>query len=582
MPAIVLNNLAAATITYNGVQFGGADADYKSVPPTYKFKGRFVYDQSSRTITHVQYLLIVNAIFYESSEAALATNVENIRRKLSKVGKQLKIVGLGTNFETITQDPKWGPKPQSFDWQAIGQRAWELTWVVEFAVSECSSSQTGSWMSFNFETTWANDFEGNCTRTIAGHVDIASQRTGTEGKKPGVIADQHRNSINVVVPAGFRRLHNVWRENDDHTRLDFIITDEQEAGDALPQGIIRGSGSFTYESQGPGFSQAKVNLNLNLRVAPGFPPGLAGQIALIAAKTKQQEMITANGVTPGGGATVIPLGLRITNGKFSQARETSASFSWGMTRCVAHMMTAAGIWKPIIRDDPHHRLWQASVSNLWKNRGTAGLKSNLNDAVIIDLCDNTSTITIGAGGEAHSHQSNPQFTFNCPDIPEDGGWLGHDLRISIRRLDHSTVHRKAIPYLPSFLQAPVKNALRGVKIPLWGSVFDTSQTGGGEDTLDRRHDIEYHGNPEIFVLLQFRGLRLMRQPQVPEIKTIAGVPVIAHSVEGLVPRLAYDSPCPVWFVNGWRLYRVNGYVPDILATESNVSCAASNGNNQQY
>lgn len=576
---VVTNDLAAATVTYNTVQFGGNDADYKSVPPTYRFRGQFVYDDSNRAIKGVQYSLMVNAIFYENNEAAMATNAEAMRRLLSKPGKQLKIVGLGTGFATISNDIAFGPKPISYDWQPLGQAAWEMVWLVSFHIMECGSNNSPNTLAaFNFDTTWQNDFEGMCARTIAGHAEIAPRLGGPKGKTPMLVADQVRTQITVIVPAGFRRTSNVWRENDAKNRLEFVITDEQEPGDPLPQGIIQASGNLSYDSAGPGFAKAVVTLNINLRVAPGFPPGLGGQTALIIAKTKHQQMLAANGVNQRGQGTVIARGMSITAGKWANARETSARFSWDMTKCVAAMMTAAGIWQPLNTNTMQQ--WQASVSNLWGNRGVAGLGSVANEGVIIDLCDNVTNVTIGATpNNYNTNQLQPQFTFSCPDVPTDGGWIGHDLRLSVKRIDNQTAHRKAIAYLPTVDLKPFVNALAGRGVPIPGSVFTTNS----QSVINGKHDIEYHGNPDVYVLLEFRGLRLIRQPQMPELLSIGGVkaePVGEAVVDG--PRIAYDSPCPVYFIRGYQLYRINGYIAEIKAVESNSSCALSNGNNQTY
>lgn len=577
MGAIVYENLAAATITYNGVQFGGNDATYKSIPPTYRFRGEFVYDDSGRAIKGVKYQMTVNAVFYETTEATMALAVDAIRERLSAPGKELSITGLGTAFGNITNDIGFGPRPLFFDWQPIGRIAFEVVWVVEFFISECASQFSNSlaFAAFNFDTTWANDFEGMCDRTIAGYVEIAPRRVGVTGKLMVAVADAVRNSINIVVPEHFKRVRNVWRENSAKNRLDFVVTDVAERGTPLPEGCIHADGDFTYASVGPGFAKASCTLNMNMLVSPSFPPAIAGVIFLQAAKTKQDQMQSEND----NKAVVIPRHILIRNGKFERSRETTCSITWDLTRCVGSMMKAAGIWDPIPKgpggDNFSYNLWRASVANLWANRGLHGLQSNVNESAIIDLCDQATGVTIGGTTSEHgpSHQ-HPAFTFGCPDVPEDGGWIGHDVRVRIFRKDEQSWHKKAIAFLFGSSQ------ING------DDQSDSTTTGGPSynQTGNALHDVEYHGYPEVYALLQFRGMRLIRKPIMPELKSVGGKEVVQvnHNIDG--PRIAYDAlSCPVWFIRGWRLYRVNGNVAVVKKVDSKTSCASTDENvSNQY
>lgn len=161
MPGVLAGNLAGSTITYNGVQFGGADAAFTSAPPTYSLVGTMVYDGADRAIIGVDYSLTVKAFFYEANEAAMSANAAAVQERLSAVGKNLTIDGIGIGLDDIV-DIKWGPKPQSFAWQPLGDLCWECVWIVKFRISKCVSGTANplAWVAWNYETGWQNDFEG--------------------------------------------------------------------------------------------------------------------------------------------------------------------------------------------------------------------------------------------------------------------------------------------------------------------------------------------------------------------------------------------------------------------------------------
>jgi hypothetical protein len=589
MAALVLSNLAGLTVAYNGVQFGGADSDYKSTPPTYSFRGTFVYDDSRRAVKMTRYTLEVHCIFNETAEGSMAANAEDLRNFLMAPGKSLTIEGLGTGFDrlnggltAIQDDVDYGPRPLDFQWNPLGQIAWEMYWQVEFNVSECANPRRNelAFAAFNFDTSWANDFEGICTRTISGYVEIAMKRSGRNGKVPKHVVDEVRDQIEVIVPIGFRRTSNIWRENYAKNRLDFSVTDEALPGDFLPVGCIAADGDISYDSAGPGFNEASVTLSMSVRTAPDAPRGLAGNLFMTAAITKQAAMQTINNK-----GTVIPSRISFRAGKFDRARDTSFSMSWHLTKCINEMMAAAEIWEPVPIDgnfnnkNPanfgNYAVWRSSISHLWGNRGirsegVLGLRSLASEAVIIDLCDNTTYATIGGStSQTPVTAGKPNKLFTCPDVPEDGGWIKHDLRIRVLRKDEQTWHKKAVSYLPSpgETTAGSGDGLEG-SVPLGGAAYTQS--------VSDEHDVEHHGLPTVHILVQFRGLRVKRKPTMPELKTIAGLPVtlVEQEIDG--PRLAFDIlTCPAWFIRGYRVYRVNGYVPEVKPVESKTSCGAS-------
>lgn len=571
MATIVNTNLAGFTVTYNTVQFGGADSTYKSEPPMYGFSGRNRYDESGRAVIGVEYRLEVRCLFFETSEVLMAANMRSIRQLLAAPGALLKIEGLGTGFGSIAAggtdfDIGNGPRPMGVQCVPIGQLCWELSWAVEFFVSECASGggDALAWMAFNFNTTWRNDFEGLTQRIITGHLIIPQFRNSAAPKTVLHVAEETRGSIIIDVPPNFARLENLWRESDDKQRLDFSIIDEQIGGDFLPAGITEGDGAcgFSAGDGKGGFADGLVTLSMSLKTAPNQPRNLAGQIFLAAALSKQGEMSAALSA----GATIIPLKINIVAGKFRRARQTDCMMAWHITSCLNSMLSGVGIWTPVSPND--YTLWKASMTSLWGNRGFSGIGSVASEAVIIDLCDNVTTKTIGVvGSSPNSPAAASPPSLTCPEISEDGGWLQFDLEVRVLRKDEQTQHRRAASYVPTVGAISGSDPLLGTTVALGGPTYSQSAS--------EQHVTEYHGFPETYIGLKFKGLRFKNKPYTPEIVSIAGMATRPVKQDPGTPKWAFDVfGCPVWFVSGWRIYSVPGYVSESEVMGSKTSCSS--------
>lgn len=571
MAVIVNTNLAGFTVTYNGVQFGGADSSFKSHPPMYGFSGRNRYDESGRAVIGVDYRLEVRCMFFETSETAMATNMTAIRRLLQVPGAALTIAGLGTGFGTLNvgtvgRDIMNGPRPLGIQCNAIGgQLCWELIWAVEFTLSECTGSPDAlAWTSFTFSTTWRNDFEGLTQRIITGHLTIAGRRNPASPKTALHVAEETRGSMIVDVPPNFQRVENLWRESEDKLRLDFSIIDEMIEGDILPVGITEGDGACGFSSGDGkgGFADGLVTLSMSLKTAPNQPRNLAGQVFLAAALAKQGEMAAA---LPEG-ATIIPIKINIVAGKFRRARQTDCQIAWHITSCLNAMLEGVGIWTPVSPND--YTLWKASMSSLWGNRGFSGIGSVASEAVIIDLCDNVTTKTIGVvGSSPNSPAAASPPSLTCPEISDNGGWLQFELETRILRKDEQTQHRRASSYVPTIGTIVGADPLLETTVALGGASY--SQSGSDQ------HVTEYHGYPETYIGLKFKGLRFKNKPYTPEIASIGGMSVRPVKQDPGTPKWAFDVfGCPAWYVSGWRIYSVPGYVSESEVIGSKVSCSS--------
>lgn len=598
MSTIVDSNLAGFTVDYNGVQFGGADSDYSSHPPYYRLVGTPVYDDSSRTIKWVKFTLFVRCVFYALSESSMGSDQRNIRLALMQPGKQLRLSGLGSGFDWIARpisgkagdmiDVAWGPKPGAIEMTSHGQLSWELAWSCEFTVVPCmadgSATNNLALLSFNFATTWVNDFEGMSQRRITGSCQVAGLRDYTAPKTPVQIAEQTRGGIIVVTPPGYRRTSNVWSESLDHTTLTFDIVDEQLKGDALPPGITQGASEFSFDSGGEGnqnMARSVCTLNMVLKTAYDKPRNYAGQVFMAAAMSKQAELSAVDPVTGKPTITVVPLHLHISNRKFDDCRVTSGSLSWVVTKTLSECMAAAKIWEPVsalltgpLGGSQDYTAWRASMSNMWNNRGTSQQQELLADAVVIDVCDNAyngvGIGSVGSNPNVLTDASLPSLT--CPTIPDNGGWAHFDLDIKFLRRDLQTQHRRATSYVPT-------NGTTAYTYDAQPGSGDGGINIGGPavpQSDSDQHVTEYHGYPETWIGLTFSGLRFKNKPFLPEIKTVGGFPVIHVDSQGDTPKHVMDSfGCPVWAVSGYRVYRVPGYIGSIKPVTSLVATDTS-------
>lgn len=602
MAAIVNENLAGFTVTYNGVQFGGADATYKSFPPMYRLVGRERYSGDGRTLVGIEYMLSVRCIFYENTEAAMGASMAAIRSALSQPSKKLTILGIGNLFGTTgviqgTGDPsfrykdlKHGPIPGPIEMTSLGQITWEVGWSVSFFVSECSSSGRNA-LAFTelvFSTTWRNDFEGISQRIIQGYYTIASNRNLVNSKVMDTIADQVRNQLTVVVPVNFKRVENIWHESEDKTRVDFTVIDQQLPGDPYPKGIVSADGSCSLQSSAGednrGMLTSICTLNMTLKTAPNVPRNLASRVFLAACLAKQAEL-TAPDVNGLATITVMPLAFNISNGKWDSSRVTQCSMSWVMIKTLGECLTAANIYAspnsylaaietglgPTVADGVNdYTQWAKSMTTPWRNTGMGGLTNALSDGIAIDLCDNSIAKTIGnVAGVGYNPAAYALTSLTCPNIPANGGWIYAKFDVRVHVEENTSTHRRAAAYLPD-LPHTITDPLLGTDTPLPGPYY--------QQDLSDQHITEHNGQPESLVGITFAGLRYKNKPFMPNVGTVQGMAATRDSGDNAAATLAFEVfGCQVWKITGYNVYKVPGIVTRIKAISPvDASTAAMN------
>lgn len=562
-------NLTDSTVTYNGVTFGGGGAPQRSLPPKFRLSTSVVYDSSNRVRVGIKHTLSVQCIFDEVSQAAMATNMETLRDKLSQPAKKLEIRGLGLNLDAVT-DKMGGPHPLGKpECRMLAENAWELLWTVEFTVNPCGSN-VANWLAFNYTTDWSNDFEGRCTRSISGYYERVHIRDFNNPNTALDRADVDREGVAVTLPTGFRRIRNSWQESEDHKRMNFAVTDEQMAGTSLPVDVIDADGDDTFNTNPLTWAQSTVTMTRSYRVHPGKSNVTAGLVFLAEAMAKQASM---SALLPE--SAIIPKSLTIRNGKFQSAQQTSASISWQITGCAEAFLSAGGLWKKA--GTSTYTTWKDSVSSLWNNRGNAAISGNKDDDVIIDLCSGVNSAQIGRDSSTPP-DPNPAgaLAFTCPDVGANGGYISYDLRLRTNREDNQTRHRKAVTYEPTDSSGDPEAEASSGSVTLGGP--DYSASSGDE------HVIEYNGLPTNTVILRFTAYRYQKSPVMPEIKTVNGKDVVLKKQKMETTVAGNLMSCPVYASRGYRIYEVQdgGTAVKKVKTPGNPTLCSTNAISPNY
>jgi len=385
MTAIARAAAGVSQITYNGITFGDIDDTPKKTfhlfPPTYRIAARNVYADDNRTIQHVSYTLTVVSGMFDldtSGNIGGQDGIEFVKKKLSQAGKQLVIVGLGFGEKVIDDnreskrntDVMWGVKPQTVDFQPIGgTRFWQITWVCEFNISECTQSNLDRhWLAFTYDVGYSNDFEGYTTRVITGKIVVAGLKNGIKaGAKTNV--DRVRDQITINIPLDYKRTSNEWRIGREKNIIEFSIVDEQLDADAPPTGLTEYDFNVEVSNNGIGFGNFSLNMSASGKVERGQNRALVANFFFLHVLSETSKFRKLAQKEKGQGI-ILPTGVTISHRKGS--RETRCSAQFTMVTCLRDLMAKGNIWTPLL--GTNYQKWSTSMGKLWGNRGIANGK----------------------------------------------------------------------------------------------------------------------------------------------------------------------------------------------------------------
>lgn len=542
-------------LSYDGVPFG----PFREV--TFSYEPR--QDSSGRSTASIVCRLTVHSIIHgsdatSSTRSRTESRMDSIAEKLTAQGKRLKIsdIGLGSAIDTggATPDINFGPKPKLITCKpAGGDLAWEVDWSVEFEIApKCLSgaATAGAISEFSFGITYTtNNEEGLVERIISGSLKIVQY---VAGRKIVANPEAALDRINFNIPMFFRRVTSSRSINEAKNGIDFTIVDAELVDDVYPDGIIAADVDIDFENRPPGFLQWTGQLSGSLRVAPGLPKSLAADKFFIIMFDQAAKLNEAAATAKGG--IVIPERIRFSAKKFG--RTSRFLVTWRMVACLHEILAKAGLWDAV--PGTNYQTWRASMADVFNIRGISRTRFNANDDVVFDLCSSPSAISIGNDISSHaSAAAAGKLSLGCPEVTPERSYLQWQNRIRGTQKQNAIIHR----IMQIFTGA--KNGSTGN-----GSVspFPTPHTGADD------HVLQYQSVSDNFVIMQGRALRLKFEPEIPELKSVAGVKVreLGRAVEVGAETSYFD--CPLIGARWAILYRAEGELYGVRAPQVKELC----------
>lgn len=533
------------TVSYNSYVF----------PPIRNCKVKFVpkYDETGRVRIGTEFTVVVAWLITGSSQSDQSGSLDLMYAKLSEPGKDLDCRGVGLGelsvgptaggtFEGRKADLLWGPKPQMGEVEPLAFRAAMATWSCTFTLAMCSTADGSSGayaLEHAFETLYSIDERGLLTRTIRGHLLIATRRNGTSITAS---ADQLREQMaqRIPVPVAFARSQQ-WTESADHSRLDFSIVDRQmESDDALPLGCTSADVDISASSSQIGFTTWNVTISGSVETAPGMSREW-GWAILYGIATNRLGFITA-GVS-GGSRTVIPTQIDVSRGLFS--RRTNATFVFSVVEKTAGpgLVNSVGMFDPLGND---WQAWQQSLAVNHRARGVSNMGNPMpgGDA-ITGPC---------SGGLANFRVSNDPQALGIvvgnltqalePKIEPEASYLRWECWLGTNYTQAITRQKNIQPFLPASLDIGSSQANIS-------SLFATSGATISGDSATTNDVLQYSSGGSCEVWLIGRALRLKEKVVVPRLKevTLIGggtVPVSEADCNIRQSQVCMHGPVPVY------------------------------------
>lgn len=492
-------------VSYNGVDFGATRYA--------KLTGKPVYDQADRTVTHIQYMLVVHAFITAKSVTLENGKMDTLQDKLLQQGRNLVInnigfdAGINTGNRQATPDLIFGAKPRLMEFENVGAGlGWEVVWHCEFNVSRCNSkiftTPKSSLVAFNYDVVYSINHEGLLTRVTSGYLQIPIGRSEAEAERRRLFQNIEStwSGFTVTVPYGFRRAETTRRLNEAKNRIDFSIIDVELTGDAFPNGIVEAQGDYEFENVGVGFVKWVATLNMSLTVAPRYHPALAGQkffVILFDRVRRLMQTVTQEGKT----GFLLPTRLRMGHRLWS--RTSRFSFSFTVHSHLFEILTGSGLWTPL--PESNWRAWAKSMGDVWGNRGVSGLLFNKSDEAIIDICSGTTALNIGNdGSSARSTGKEDVQLLRWPKPTEEASYIAYHNEIRTVVEEDAVLHSFSQEYDPDESESKKPKSRSSV----------TPQV------------VQYAGTPSVKILMSGYASRVGFKPVAPKLLSYGGAPVV--------------------------------------------------------
>lgn len=544
-------------ITYNGLTF----TPLREV----KIKSEMMYDDANITVTHVRFLLTVEALVFSDNVANQNSAMANIQNTLAKPGQNLVIVdigfytGISTAFNGDEPDLLWGAKPKTLSMEpAGGDLAWNIVWECEFNISLCLgefSDTNNNFFAFNYEVFYSVDNKGHVTRRISGYFEIAQSRV-SGGRSIIRNLEDYYDRVRFTLPLAFERVNSSRSLSIDRRRLEFSVTDRELQTLPYPDGIVIADVDFDFQNRPPGFQAWTATLSGSMEVAAGLPQSLAAAKFFLLMFDKQKSLQASAFKKDGA---VIPERIRFKQQVFGGVFTFSVSFM--LIACLDEILESSGIWQPF--PNATYQSWENSmrVQGVGTERGYYNLRHRVSDDAIIDICAGVSAVDLGNDSGSTTVDTTPlSQKIGCANITKKTSWLLYRNKIEIVVQQNAIVHRVAQAFL-GVDQSQVE-AVEELLMPLSPPIV----------TPILQDIVQYAGAPDNLIIMTGRAVRLKFVPDVPRLLSIGGVAVTELSRNVDTEPVAVFFGCPLYVTRWAILYRAESQVKAIKPSKNRNFC----------
>lgn len=515
MSKITIGAGATGTLSYNGFNFDGAVNITCSSNP--------IPDEAKLTVTCVEITINVSFIFAsedgDGNQMPTDEDIEDLRAKLSQVGKHLKFInkGFGDDIDlngpqSRKRDVKHGPHPGVLTWEPVGDNyACLCNWSVKTYMSQCpyqNQNKSVGMMAMNFDMSFDIDEEGDCVRTVSGYLEVTQSR---KGRKITNTADYYWQFIKLQPLSGWRRRHR-RSLNKDKSRLNFTVIDRQEKSrNPYPSHINVASGRHRVSWNRNSMAEFRNNLSVELTPDAYTNPEYAWVVFIQICRQRMWKSIKA-------GRTVLLDSLSAEEDIFG--RPCSFQAGWRILGCVQDFLGDSGIWQPIGTD---WRWWTHSMGpTMMAQYGWHGAHHSTSMDAIIDLCVSDTVKTREPGQQYTSGRKNYKMSLRN-DMPKP--------KDSYIMYENEVIPRQQSPVTKtSVLQEPPKKEKKGA-IPDDGYIDKDGFIIHPDNPYTWRDVIETDGGPSTSVRLKGRAIRAGYEVPKPKMIEIGGEPT--HEVDAI-------------------------------------------------
>ena len=444
-----------STASYNGFTF-------PLYTETESIDGTPVYDQAGRTVSHVVYSISIRSLITtdgtEQQPYQTDAQMQTIRQQLEAPGGALVYTNKGFGNlvvnvasgqgQGIARDVAWGPKTRLLSWKPKGgPAACEIRWRVEVAVApECpNNASMFALMEWNYSLKMSMDRSGYTRRVYSGHIRIPQTRLTQSSRKITYSADDYRESIYPKVPTGFRREDRDFDLSADKCTLTFSITDTEVPVNVPPRGIVDCSASHSVSSSGQvALARWIGTISGTYEVAKDQPRALPWQFFWALCQDRLQ-WANKNAKIGKEKGVAYPVGLIMSEPEIYGRQCASFTFTYLIRTDLENALKASGLWRQVPNSD--YPSWANSMQSLvWNVRGTAKLKFDPGQDVIVDLCHpvKAGKPILQAANAARGPQKGAPAVAGLPALTEDSSWVVFENRVRVEER-HARVVLKPLP-----------------------------------------------------------------------------------------------------------------------------------------